>query len=639
MPGVWICSSCKIAISALFCLTPLFAQSLQPQLWYWHHSLLNSPQNLASSEALIDRAVAAGYTGVAFWDVSSEFLNSPLWPSGASTYYQQAMAYAQAQGLRVAAPGMPYGYSNDVLENNPNWAESQRVVGTQYQVSWDASALQIINSFPGLQNPSFESGAANWLDMGDAGVSIDTSIAHSGSASALISNAPANGRIRQWFALQPWRQYHLRFFVKSQGYYGWALFSILNDSNFSISLLSAPIFMAPTQDWTEMDYTFNSQNTTQAWLYMGVYGGSQGNLWLDDIQIEETGLIYLTRRTGTPVQVYDPNNPNAVFVEGSDYNYISDPYLTASLTPFDSSWHTPPTVTLPWFTTLQPGQIVAIDSYSAQPTPTTWGQNMCFTDPDVLNYVQQNAVALSNVVPPRTTVLLGYDEIRQMNSCASCKALNMTPGQLLAWSVGQSIQTYNSVFPGSPLWIWSDMFDPYENAVANYYNVEGDLSGSWTGVPGNVIILNWNWGNLTNSLNWFAGTNIQQPVAHNQIIAGYYDSGDGTGAAQSELASASGVPGVLGLMYTTWYDDYSQLENFAAAVYANWPTYLNSIAASNPILLSSNLPAGAGTVSSIMPSTSADPPSSGPTAPSHPHRRGQNSERSQCLPAPASDDF
>src|SRR5581483_7609136 len=266
----------------------------------------------------------------------------------------------------------------------------------------------------------------------------------------------------------------------------------------------------------------------------------------------------------------------------------------SELIPFSTygSWHAPPTVTLPTSTSLHAGQIVAIDSYSADPIPTAWGQNMCFTDPDVQNYVKQNAIALNNVVPPRTAILMGYDEIRQMNSCALCKAKNMTPGQLLAWSVGQSIQTYTSVFSNSPLWIWSDMFDPYHNAVPHYYNVEGDLSGSWTGVPSNVIVFNWNLGNLTNSLNWFAGKNLQQPTPHQQIIAGYYDSGDGAGSAQQEIAAASGIPGLLGLMYTTWGDDYSQLENFAAAVYANWPNYLRSIAGSNPILINPNPPGG-----------------------------------------------
>jgi len=562
--------------------SPSLSRDRKPRLWYWHHSCLNSAEDLASTKALLHRAAAAGYTGVAFWDVSAWFVNSRLWPAGAASYFQQGLAYARSLGLEVAVPGMPYGYSNEVLANNPNWAESQRVVGTRYQVSADRRSLQMINSFPGLLNPGFESGAVEWFDVGDVGVRVDNSVAHTGAASALISNAPENGRIRQQFNLQPWRQYHLRFWMKSQSYSGAARLAVHNSHNSKIVLLKARLFIDSTQEWTAVDYAFNSQDTTQAWLYIGVYGGSAGNLWLDDIQIEETGLIYVTRRSGTPVSVYDPNDLNAVFVEGPDYNYISDPHLSSSLRPFHASWHTPPTVTLPVSTSLWPAQIVAIDSYSANPIPTAWGQNMCFTHPDVLDYGYQNAIALSKIVPPETAILMGYDEIRQMNSCALCKAQGLTAGQLLAWSVRQSIEVYNSILPDSPLWIWSDMFDPFHNAVENYYNVEGDLSGSWTALPSSVIVINWNRWNLTNSLKWFAGASVKQPVSNDQIIGGYYDTGDGRAAAQAELGAAAGVPGLLGLMYTTWEDDYSQLESFAAAVYANWPAYLASIAGSHP---------------------------------------------------------
>ena len=83
--------------------------------------------------------------------------------------------------------------------------------------------------------------------------------------------------------------------------------------------------------------------------------------------------------------------------------------------------------------------------------------------------------------------------------------------------------------------------DPFHNAVNNYYNVEGDLSGSWKGLPADVTVVNWNLSNLQKSLTWFSGLNPAQPIAHSQIIAGYYDSGDGSGAAKAELAQAAGI--------------------------------------------------------------------------------------------------
>ncbi len=225
---------------------------------------------------------------------------------------------------------------------------------------------------------------------------------------------------------------------------------------------------------------------------------------------------------------------------------------------------------------------------------------MCLTEPAVLNWMNQNVQSIKSVLPSGAGLFMQYDEIRQMNSDAADRAKNMTPGQLLAASVGQSIQTLNSIVPNAPLYVWSDMFDPYHNAVSNYYYVEGDLSGSWNGLPSNVTVMNWNLGNLKNSLTWFSGQNSSQPTPHQQIIAGYYDSGNGTQSAQQELAAANGIPGIRGLMYTTWGDDYSQLENFAAAAQANWGAYLSSIGgAVTPPPAASSAPAPASSTASF----------------------------------------
>src|SRR5207248_10713325 len=141
-------------------------------------------------------------------------------------------------------------------------------------------------------------------------------------------------------------------------------------SNFNIVRSTDQIRAGGTQDWTAVDYTFNSEGSTQLWIYAGVYGGNSGALWLDDIQINETDLVYVTRgRAGTPLKVYDRNNPNKVYKEGTDYNYMSDPAMTSIPVLFNDVYHPPPTVALPSTTRLKAGQIVAIDSYDITPVP------------------------------------------------------------------------------------------------------------------------------------------------------------------------------------------------------------------------------------------------------------------------------
>ncbi len=564
-----------------------FAQGPTPELWYFHHSLLNTPQAVQSSEALIDRAYSYGYRGVAFWDVSFEYIGTNYGPYADSPYLRQAMNYAVSKGMKVMAPITPYGYSNDLLEYNPQWAEAQRIVGAEFQVNAAGNRLQLINSFPGLSNPGLESGAVDWFDLGDRGVALSTTVAHTGNHSAVITNAPANGRIRQSLTVKPWRQYHLKLFYKSSNFSGYAQFAVFDVNNFSKSRVTDAIRAGGTRGWTELDYTFNSQDSTDLWLYAGVYGGNSGSLWLDDVQISETALVYVTRgRPGTPLSVYDLNNPSVVYTEGSDYNHISDPKMTTLPVLFTDSFHTPPVVTLPKGTRLKPGQTVGMNFYAAFPAPGELDQDMCLTDSGVWSYLAKNAQAIANVLPRGGSLLLGYDEMRQMNSCATCRAKNMTPAQLLDWHVQQTMLLYQSLIPNAPMYVWSDMFDPYHNAVPDYYYAEGDLTGSWTGLPAGVTIMNWNLGNLVNSLTWFSGMNPNQTIPHQQIIAGYYDSGNGAASARREIGVASGIPGLMGLMYTSWNADYSQLQNFANAAIAAWPAYLNSLPSAPPIVVS-----------------------------------------------------
>src|SRR5580658_952122 len=178
-----------------------------PQLWYYHHSYLSSASAVTSSEAIIDQAASAGYTGLVLWDSGIDFLQYSWWnPS----YMTAVIQYAQSKGLAVMPLVAPYGHSYDMLIENPNWAEGEQLVGTQFQVDPTGATLQVVNSFPGLVNGGFESGQTGWFSYGDPGVGVDNTVSHSGDASALIANAPANARLSQTFAVTPWRQYHMQ---------------------------------------------------------------------------------------------------------------------------------------------------------------------------------------------------------------------------------------------------------------------------------------------------------------------------------------------------------------------------------------------------------------------------------------------
>lgn len=504
-------------------------------------------------------------------------MSDAFWPAENVKFLRTVIDYAAAKGLKIMAPVAPFGFANDALQANPNMAEAQRVIGAQFQVDRTGKRLELLNSFRGLVNGGFEAGEADWFSTNDAGIGVDTTVAHGGRSSGVIRNAHGNARFRQGIQVIPWRQYHLRLFFKSQNFRGLAQLGVLDEEHAAEQRLNAQIPAAGSHDWTSLDFTFNSQDSTRAWIYIGVWGGSTGTLWLDDLQMDETALVYVARRTGAPLTVRDAEHTEITFQEGTDYDPVADPRMSSTRTPFTDAYHKPAPVTLPPSTRLQPGQRVAMDFLAVFPIPGQMQVAMCLTDRGVLDWQLKNARAIREVLPRGAAILMQYDEIRQMNSCASCRARKLSAGELLDWSLAESAGTYDSIFPGSSLYVWSDMFDPYHNAHDRYYYVEGDLAGSWRGMPANITIFNWNLDRLRESLAWFAGQNPRQRIAHSQVIAGYYDKGSGAQAARAELREAAGIPGVVGLMYTTWGDDYSQLEPFAAAARQAWPQYQASL--------------------------------------------------------------
>src|SRR3984957_3962496 len=182
--------------------------------------------------------------------------------------------YAQSKGLSVMPLVAPYGNSYDMLMENPNRAEGEHWTGTKLQGDPTGKTLQVVNSFPGLVNGGFESGQSAWFGYGDPGLSVDHTVAHSGSASALIANAPGNARISQSFAVQPWRQYHLRMFYKTQNFAGFSQLEIFGDNNFSYNRVNEQLRLGANQEWKQVDFAFNSGPHSALTILTGVWGGS-----------------------------------------------------------------------------------------------------------------------------------------------------------------------------------------------------------------------------------------------------------------------------------------------------------------------------------------------------------------------------
>ena len=134
----------------------------------------------------------------------------------------------------------------------------------------------------------------------------------------------------------------------------------------------------------------------------------------------------------------------------------------------------------------------------------------------------------------------------------------LVAGAILADNVPTCIDILKETNPGGRIYVWSDMFDPNHNAHYDYYLVRDNLAGSWEGLDKDVIIVPWYFGKRSESLKWFAGR------GHQQVIAGYYDADPSQ--ILDWLKAAQGVEGVMGVIYTTWQHQFSDLEAFAELV-------------------------------------------------------------------------
>jgi hypothetical protein len=538
------------------------ARPASPQLWFFAPFNLQVNANVTTLKGLLDRAAAAGYHGVHLADFKFNLLHTTVLADFYAANLADVLSYAATKKLEVLPGIFPFGYSEGILYQHPDWAEGLPVVGAPFTVQADRT-LALAPSYKGPVNGGFETHAQDtftgwsWQDKAGTRTIADTTIFHSGGVSARIDPGTGNARIVQSITLTPRRQYHVSFWLKTDAPSQRGIQVVVLDATSGTARNFNEIAFDPTQDWRRYDFTFNTMTSDKVNLYLGVWGDmASGRVWFDDVTLEETALVNVIRRPGAAVAARDGGG--AALVEGTDIATVADPAIANGF----NDWHTPPAIAVPAGSRLKAGDTVRLDYYAVAPVAGSQ-VGACLTEPAVDQWMQDNMAAVAKSFPAVQGFFLGHDEMRHMNSCASCAAKGLTAGQLLASHVDRAISVVRSAHPGARIHVWSDMFDPRHNAHADYYMVSGDIAGSWEGIGPDVVIMNWNLGNA-DSLKFFASR------GHPQIISGYYDSGNGTDSATRELTAAKGVAGVQGMMYTTWQNDYAQLEAYANAARAAW---------------------------------------------------------------------
>jgi PKD repeat protein len=530
--------------------------------------------DITDQESLMNTAHSEGYNVVFCQNAGTNTeediaINSPAWNSSLSTLVQ----YAQSMGMSfvpfvdtdMPAPSgaLANGYQNDVA--------AAPCVNVSYLVNGaDTSATVQTNPAVTILDGSFTSGTSGWTTIG-GGATISSNVPSGYSDSAQFYGSGVN-ELGQMIAVAPYHEYDLSYWVSLSGTNGQWLYPRLesqysNGSYNGYNLLDYDLQGYGTGTvsfgWTQINCVFNSLNNTNIDLVLGSTSSGGGYEYITGLSMSDVGILNIVRNTGTPVKVVAASGGalGTVYTEGTDYSYLSDPSLGT-----DTMYHTVPTITIPSGSRITAGESLNVSCYDAvvdfQSDPITsndYTQAMDIGDPNIngttglWNTNMKNLQQVAN--PP--AIAVDYDEMRA-GGYASDEPANY--GTLIGTTFQQIQNYWSAINSSAPLYVWNDMFDPYQNGIPYYYSTRNGTSGAGSYLNSNVTVLNWNEG-VTSSYNYFGSLGVPQ------VIAGYYDANQNP-APWIASAKAAG-DNIQGALYTTWSQNFGWMNTFASDVWTN----------------------------------------------------------------------
>ena len=553
------------SILLVSCLVASSASAAEPlaHRWVYLRKNLQVDAQVAEAEAILRRARAAGYTAVVLADFKLGVLDRVI-----DRYFRnlaRLRALADALDLELIPAVAPFGYSSAILMHDADLAEGVPARDVRFEVRGgrgvpvrDERLAAVPGDFEDHTGDTFR----GWRFQDDpgAGTFADTSVVHGGRTSLRVENRPGvrgvNRRVAARLAVHPWHQYHASVWIRTDAFETpetVRLFAIGGDPGRTLNYQDLGV--QATQDWTQHHVIINSLDAEEIMLYAGVWGAGGGRLWMDDLVIDEAPLVNVVRRPGCPLVVRCDDGRE--LEEGVHVRPVRDERMHELAHRGDFEvYHDPPAIEFLPAAALPDGAIVrasfhhAVSIYSGQVAAS-------LSEPEVFAWFEHQVEGVARILAPRRW-FLSHDEIRVANWSAPEIAAGRTAGDVLAANVGRCAGIVRARQPEAGLCVWSDMFDPHHNARDAFYLVNGTLAGSWEGLPADLLVINWNSGKPVESTRFFADR------GHEQVLAGFYD---GPVDAIREWLRVSRDHAVVGVMYTTWRDDYRQLEAFAEAAW------------------------------------------------------------------------
>ncbi|MCD6216691.1 carbohydrate binding domain-containing protein [bacterium] len=528
--------------------------------WVYIINTLTTTEKLNDAKSIASTAKKHGLNGV----VLAGHLDAiSRWKPDRIENLKKFKKHCDDIGIELIPQLFSVGYGGSVLGHNPNLAAGMPFVDIPFIVD-GSTAYPDIGKANLIKNPGFEISISNHnprdyklIEKANEIVFIDKKIKHSGSSSVRLENFALNehghGRIAQGLKLKVKTEYIMSIWVKTENISPVESLRVqIFKPDLSGSLPSSHYGKRPksTQDWTEYTFRFYSGNAKSAIMYFGTWAAQSGKVWIDDLKlVEATAAQDVIIRPGTPLTVKSADK-EITYKEGIDYKKI--PGLT-ELNPHGTILK----IELTTRSAISNGENLLVSGYSAARIRNAKGGyqvGLCMSEPALYDYWEEQVELLYPILK-MDKAFLSMDEIRTGGACEACRSRNMTMGEILGDCVTRQMKLLRRFNPEMEIYCWSDMFNPNANARDNYFLAYSTFEKSWEHVPKDLIMVCWIYKYRRQSLMFFSENGFRT------MGSPYYDrkSLDDTKKWYDELARTSGS---MGIMYTTWKNDYSFLEEF-----------------------------------------------------------------------------
>ncbi|HEY3129509.1 MAG TPA: hypothetical protein VGL91_08625 [Acidobacteriota bacterium] len=565
----------SIVLMATAGLTTAGAAKAYPHRWVRMESDLSSDREVERLRRVIQIASNHKLTGILF---AAAFDSISLKGPEYLARLQAVKRYAVAQGLEIIPSFLTLAYTWDLLPHDRNLAEGLPVKDALFVVAKGQAALQAdppVSIFNGGFENAQDSLPANFKVPAKASgvLALDSQVFHEGKRSLRFESAKPLGlewaSISQTVRVRPYRQYRLSCWVRTEKFLG-----TYETGSFQIDALGGnekrPLLyewpgidatqgsgpytpvrsMIPlTGDWQKVAIGFNSWGYDRVEIAPKIRSGTRGKLWLDDLRIEEVGLINVVRRPGTPVTVKGERT-GVVYEENRDYAPIADPPLT-----FQYDHDAPPIRILPG-SRIREGERLRVSYYHGVifhngTTP------VCPSEPKLYEIWEKQVRLVQQYLSPNK-YHLHMDDARTGGSCLACKKRGLTLPQIMGDCITRQFKMIRAENPNAEVYIWGDVLDPNQDAKPDgkpYFLADGNYAGTFNYVPKELKITCWGYSHRDLSLHHFSSLGFET------MAAAYYDADD-LENVKGWLQALDTTPGSIGIIYTSWKNKYDLLSKF-----------------------------------------------------------------------------